>query len=283
MRQVKFDELRGLKGLKRDDRYQIRVTLCYYKPTTNGIVDDAMITDIVQKLIKSESLGRVNVAPQQSQPQTQPQAQQYQAPPQQQQQPIRVAPPSMPAKPVVNIPKKPVIAADYQVITGAIKELDLSSEYIKIFQNENVTDKQLSLLQDQDLNVLFPTLGARVQFRAWLEQNRGKLKGQNKNIDKNEYRSINNIFRTLNVANAQNYVSNFMNYGITDKMLVYLLNNDKDLQLLIPDMKARVLFKGYLAKQQQVATRPAVTMPQQPMMSTMQMSSHTGAPQQFLF
>ena len=63
--------------------------------------------------------------------------------------------------------------------------------------------------------------------------------------DQNDYRQINNIFRSLNIVNTQ-ICLNFMNYGVADKLLPYLLNSDNELEELIPDMSARILFKGYL-------------------------------------
>ena len=261
-RQINFDELRGLKGIKRDSKYPIRVTLLYYKTTNNGIINEPMINDIIQKLVKSESLGRVAAPPQPAptttqSPVAQPTAQiqpitQQPIQPIIQQQPIYSAPiQPIPQKPRVIIPKVKVNPADYKVISGAIKELKLSDEYVKIFQNENVTDKDLKLLKDNDLETLLPTLGPRMRFRAWLKENAGKLQGGNTGVNKTDYQQISNIFRTLNVVNAQKYVTNFMNFGINDKALGYLLGNDKDLEILIPDMSARVLFKGYLIKQQQ--------------------------------
>eukprot|EP01084_Bolivina_argentea_P022160 41186_1 len=66
-KQLIHDELRGLKGLRRDERYNIRVTLLYYKPIINGIINENIITQIIQKLIKSDNLGSVKSQQQQQQ------------------------------------------------------------------------------------------------------------------------------------------------------------------------------------------------------------------------
>ena len=268
-RQLIFDELRGLKGLKRDERYSVRVTLCYYKTTQNGIIDEVMINDIVQKLIKAETLGRAQSA---NQRQSMQQRQTIQPSLQQKQQQMMAPPvniqniPKMQNIPI--IPKPNMNPSDYQIIVNALKELKLSGEYLKLFQNENVTDSDLLLLNDNDLKVLFPSsLGPRVRFRSWIKQNTPKLKmgkNRNMNIDQNKYKMINNIFKSLNIANPQQYILNFIQNGINDQMVTLL--NDNDLQILIPEMSIRLLFRRYVSNKQQPASSPMQQQQQQQQM-----------------
>jgi len=257
---VQFDEFRGLSGLKRDDRYSIRVTLLYYKPVINGVLNEQMLNEVIQKLMRIESLGRMGTPQQPPPPAVPPSPSSSMGVPQQ------IQPAAMPymqsqavsMKPAVNIPKVAVRLQDYEEITNALKELQLSGEYVKVFQNENVTDWDLVLLNEQDLSVLFPALGPRVRFRAWLKRNLGKLKAAKKQMEQNkvdvsEYRMIGNVFRSLGVANnGERFVANFMHFGVTDKMLDALLfGGEKDLETLIPEMSVRVMFRAYLMKQQQ--------------------------------
>ena len=302
MRMVNFDELRGLKlsQLKRDERYKIRVTLLYYKQTINGIIDEPLIRDIIQKLMRSETLGRVQPQqipptqqqqvpiPIQSTPRGQPTSTQSSISPlsgnnvnppqitqQIQPQPIQQIQSIQPIVPIQapppSIPKGPMNAADYQLVGKALKELQLNDGYLKVFQGQRVRDVDLLLLEDMDLMVLFPdSVGARIRFRDWIKRNRRLLSGDKTPVNRNDYVQIGNIFKTLQIQNAQKYISNFINYKVTDKMLPYLLSCDNELEEIIPDLGVRIAFKGYLAKQQQPPPQRQIIMPQQTMGQPMQ-------------
>ena len=156
-----------------------------------------MIVDIIQKLMKSETLGRVttpqptqqmqqiqqqqsvspvqpqhgmnvNVNPPQIQHQMQPQMMQQTIPAQ-----SMMPPPSIP-----KVAKAPLNAADYRLIAGALKELQLDNGYLKIFENQRVRDEDLLLLRDMDLLAIFPdSVGARIRFRDWIKRNQRKING----------------------------------------------------------------------------------------------------------
>eukprot|EP01083_Nonionella_stella_P101924 289539_1 len=285
-RQVVHDELRGLKGLRRDDRYPIRVTLLYYKRVSGAVVSEQLIREVIQQLAKVDNLGRVQQQTQQVPQQPQMTALPVYKPPpvnrmnpmaqvQQPVQPVQTVQPVQ-MQPVVtrnvmpSVPKVKVNPSDYRLVGAALKELGLSGEYLKIFQSQNVTDSDLKLLNDNDLSALFVgSVGPRARFRAWLAANGRRVNGDKRNVDQNEYRMINQIFGQLSAksnANASRYVSNFVNNGITDQMVNAL--NDEDLVVLIPDMAVRVLFRAYLTNKQQAQvqqqqTQRQVSPPQQ--------------------
>jgi len=253
-KQIAFDELRGLNPstLQRDQRYPIRVTLMYYKTTTNGTIDTVMTSDIIQKMAKAEKLGRsqtLNII-------------------QNIQSIQHIKQPNITNIPNINIPKTNINPMDYKMIIAALQELKLNGEYVKVFQSQNVTDSDLLLLNENDLNILFAhSLGARIRFRSWLKANTLRLKAKqnqnNKPLDMNQYRTINNIFRSLpNIANQQQFISNFVNHGINDKMIPFL--NEEDLKTLIPEMSIRVLFRAHLAKKQQAQVSPVQIQQTQP-------------------
>lgn len=52
--QLKFKELNELTSIERDDKYPVRVTLQYYKSTSNGVVDSNIMFQISSQLINSK-------------------------------------------------------------------------------------------------------------------------------------------------------------------------------------------------------------------------------------
>merc|ERR1711971_1102652 len=175
-----------------------------------------MINDIVQTLANAEKRGRA-------------------------QQPAMIRPKAM-----TKIAQPKVNPNDYKLIGSALQELQLSKEYLTVFQAQHVRDSDLSLLDDGNLRELFVLLGPRVRFRAWLNEKRPSLQMEMKNgvIDQNEYRMVKQIFSLLKIVNPSRFILNFMNNGVNDQMLDCV--NDHDLQTLIPSMSVRILFRKHL-------------------------------------
>eukprot|EP01084_Bolivina_argentea_P148132 259047_1 len=71
-------------------------------------------------------------------------------------------------------PKHDVKPVDFKLINKVLKELHIpdSDVYLQRFYDEYVTDGDLSLLEDTDIEILFPCVGPRIRFRAWLRKYR---------------------------------------------------------------------------------------------------------------
>jgi len=186
----------------------------------------------------------------------------------------------------VNIPKVAPNPKDFELIASALQELSLSEEYLKLFKRENVTDADLLLLTDTDLTALFVSLGPRMRFRAWLQRNMSKLRRAHdkdtKTVDESEYRMIREILNRLQIADAAQIVANFMSLGVNDKMVKHLLHCNDELKELIPDMSARIRFRGYLAAQQPTRS-PLQTQMIAPPTSSVQANIAGNAQSQFLY
>ena len=154
----------------------------------------------------------------------------------------------------------------YSTIRNALNSINFGArnnvDYFKIFMANQVTDSELLLLKDSDLQVLFPKLGPRMRFRRWLDEYRREkskenvmieLYGVNENgviddekLDTNgeKYSTIVSIFKKLKIANWQVYFKNFVDNGVTDLMLPDIA--EKDLENLIPQIGAKLIFRKYL-------------------------------------
>jgi hypothetical protein len=154
-KQLKFEELNGLKKVERDCRYPIRVTLQYYKSTANGLLDEDIMEAIKKMLHTSRkqadfvgSLVTENTSrPTEADLVTQNEVKVVQHP-------------------------APVAVADleYVRIVGAMLTLNIDKSYLSNFKKEEVKDEDLKNLCRDDLLELIPKMGPRNRFLKWLQK-----------------------------------------------------------------------------------------------------------------
>ena len=71
----------------------------------------------------------------------------------------------------------PVVVArdlDDNNVQSVLKSLGLFEEYYATFQENDIDDEALGLLEEQDLPALFNKLGPKVKFRRWLHQSKSE-------------------------------------------------------------------------------------------------------------
>merc|ERR1719384_2648885 len=149
-KQLKFDELRGLLDddksyiLKRNEDYPIRVTLQYYKATSNGVVNKEVMDDIVKQLESSQKqadfIGSLVTEYNKN-------------------------------RPSEWINNDEVKIDEYKEIRNALKEHCGNDWkiYMKNFENEEVTDTDLDGITSDDLKELINKMGPRNRFKKWMD------------------------------------------------------------------------------------------------------------------
>merc|ERR1712141_898853 len=167
-KQLQFDELRGLLDsvkdykLERNEQYPVRVTLQYYKATSNGVVDKEIMDDIVKQLEQSQKqadfMGSLVTEYDPKRPTEWVEKDDEK---------IDGAQINQIAQQLNGIE----VVDDFAQIRAALLKY-CSSEWeqcLKNFQNEDVKDKDLKFISDEDLKELIPKMGPRNRFKNWLK------------------------------------------------------------------------------------------------------------------
>jgi len=173
--QLRFDELNGNLDIIRDDRYPIRVTLQYYKSTSNGVVTKDILQAIKNQIDSSQQqadfVGSLVVDKDDKKRPTEA---------------------DLPPKKIVHInddwswlfEKSDEEKRD--LINSVLKELNLM-KYLKNFETNLIYDKHLLLLGKDEVKELIPEMGPRLSFNKWLEvyQSKNNANQNNNNNDVN--------------------------------------------------------------------------------------------------
>merc|ERR1719474_1658182 len=154
-KQLIFDELRGILetkkeyNLQRDQRFPVRVTLQYYKATDNGAINGEIMDDIVKQLEASQKqadfMGSLVTEYDTNRP-----TEWY-------------------GKPQDD--SKEDIDDEYVRIRNALEKHCGKNwrSFVQNFENEEVTDKDLKDLNDDELKQLIPKMGPRKRFKKWMK------------------------------------------------------------------------------------------------------------------
>merc|ERR1712062_389620 len=156
-KQLQFDELRGLLDsvkdykLERNEQYPVRVTLQYYKATSNGVVNKEIMDDIVKQLEQSHKhadfMGSL----------------------------VTEYDPKRPTEWVEkkeDIPKPVMTETDeYAKIRSALKKYCGSDwkQFMTNFEKEEVMDSDLRIIREDDLKELISKMGPRKRFWQWMQ------------------------------------------------------------------------------------------------------------------
>jgi len=178
-KQLKFDELNGNWEITRDDRYPIRVTLQYYKSTSNGVVTKDILEAIKNQIDSSQNqadfIGSLVIDKDDKKRPTEPEL------------PLK--------KPMIefnNVDWSWLFQKNEQesrdVITAVLEQLNLK-KYLKNFETNLIFDKHLLLLSKDEVKELIPEMGPRLSFSKWLEiyqaKNNVNVNNNNNNNDVN--------------------------------------------------------------------------------------------------
>ncbi|ETN97779.1 hypothetical protein RFI_39747 [Reticulomyxa filosa] len=145
---LKFDEMDGFSvPLIRDKRYPVRVTLQYYKATSNGVVTDEVMTEIKAQLDNSQKqadfIGSLVTDG------------------------LTERPTDWEAKEIEKIASN---SDNDKHVKEALVNLGLFNTYYESFKSNAVDDKALLALTENDLSSLLPKIGDRAKFRQWLDE-----------------------------------------------------------------------------------------------------------------
>jgi len=159
--QLRFDELMGSQNLKleRDERYPIRVTLQFYKSTSNGMIDDEIVrvikTQIDASMKRADFVGSLVVDPHAKK---------------------RPVFPDLP-----DHKEPPLIVEDgkeSRVLLNAVLEKLKLTQYRANFEANLIYDNHLRLMGKDEVKELIPELGPRMSFWRWVENYQQAEKGK---------------------------------------------------------------------------------------------------------